>query len=115
MRICNSKPWMVALVMACVSAWLGKRHCRLLALRLAASTRYEAYTPFASRRTPFAASLAQESTPGFVDCHDVSQKEIYRVARRYSLVARRLDHFDAFAGDFAIDREMCSLLAELFV
>ncbi len=101
--------------MARLSASLGKTSLPTARASISSFDQIRSVHAICEQMNPLCREPAQESTPGFVDCYDVSQKEVYRFARRHSLVAGRLDHFDAFAGDFAIDREMCSLLEELFV
>jgi len=64
---------------------------------------------------PFCSQSRQEGSAGFINGYDIPQEEIYWFTIRHRLVAARLDHFDAFARNFTIDRETCAFVAGLLV
>lgn len=58
---------------------------------------------------------AQKCASRFIDRSNVTQYEIYRFATPQRLVARGLDHVDAFGRNVAIERETCSFLTQLLL
>lgn len=106
---------MVALVMACLSASLGKTSLPTARASISSFDEIGSVHAICEQTNPLCRKPAQESTAGFIDRYDITQKEINSFTIRHRLVASGLDHFDVFAGDLAINRETRSFLAELFV
>lgn len=99
--------------MACLSASWGQTLLPAARRSISGFNEIGSIYAICEKANPLCREPAQEGAARFIDSYDVAQKEICGFTVRHRVVARDLDHVNAFGRNVAIERETCSFLTEL--